>query len=217
MAMDLMLKALNKAADAVNLRVTRKGDLYTAKRIPDFASAVMAGKVWSVLDQTTTAVLAAVAPTTTSGLTVQNPAGSGKWYVVYALSAVVDVVPGTLGRVSIMHCAHKLAVVPYTRDITLPATGAGAVMGHRAGQGAYPGVIILDRGATVVDDGWTPTPLFLEGRIATTDFMAGEAALNVPIVIPPSFHYSMHAIATVVTYQLGHGLIWGEFDEDELD
>lgn len=197
------------------LKVTKKGALQIFKRIPDYATLVNEGKVWNVLDQTTTAALVAI-PTTVAGLTLQNPASSGKWYIVWALSAYMDAVPATLSTVSVFHCAHKLAVAALTRDITLQATGAGAVCGLRAGQGAYSGVAVLDRSATVVDDGWTPTPLQLVGNIATTDFNGKEAALVTPVVIPPSFHYSTQCVATVITNQVGLGFVWGELDEEEV-
>lgn len=197
------------------LRSTKAGELFTAKRLPDFASAVMAGKFWEVMDGTTTVALVAK-PTTLSNLTIQNPAGSGKWYVVTAIKQYMDVVAGTLGDVAVWHCVHKLAVVPYTRDFGAGATGADVIGGLRAGQGPYSGQIILDRGATVVDDGWTPTPAHTLNSIVTTNFQGVETALNVPVVIPPSFHYSLQTLATVVTYESALGIVWAEFDETDL-
>ena len=197
----------------VMARGTREGALRTVAHIPPFADLVMAGKVWTVQDLTTTAVLVAP-PGVTSGLTVQNPT-KDLYYVVFALKGYVDVVPATLGMVSAWHCAHKLPVVPYTRDILLQATGAGAINGVKAGQ-IYGGQIILDRGATVVDDGWTPSPLQIESNIATTNFVSREAPLNVPVIIPPGLHYSIAGLATVVTFEAGWGLVWAELEEDEL-
>ena len=201
--------------DGKPIASTKSGGLQTYKRIPDLASAVLAGKFWEALDGTTTVALVAK-PTTTANLTIQNPANSGKWYVVVALKQYMDVVPATLGDVAIWHCVHKLAVVPYTRDIALDATGADAIGGLRAGQGAYSGQIILDRAATVIDDGWMPTPAHTLNSIASTNFQGVETALNVPVVIPPSFHYSLQTLATVVTYESALGIVWAEFDEDDL-
>lgn len=216
MALENGFVIYNAQGDPIKARGSKAGALRTIKRIPDFADLVMAGKVWHVQDQTTTAVLVAP-PVVTSGLTVQNPATSGKHYVVFSLSGYVDVVPATLGMVSAWHCAHRLGVALYTRDISLQATGAGAINGLKAGQGAYSGEIILDRGATVVDDGWTPTPLFIESNIATTNFVAKEAQLIVPVIIPPGMHYSIAGLATVVTFEAGWGLTWAELDRDELE
>lgn len=197
-------------------RGTKNGDGAVYKRLPDYLTLVNEGRVWKVQDPTTTAVLVAV-PTTVSGLTIQNPTRD-KFYVVYALSAFVDVVPGTLGMVSSWICAHKFAVATlFTRDITLQATGAGAVNGPKAGQGAYRGEIILDRGATVVDDGWSPTPLQIESNIVTTNFVAKEAPLIVPVVIPPGYHASIAGMATVVTFEAGWGLTWSELDREEIE
>jgi len=216
MSIDSKILLVDKNGETLYQKGSLKGDAFVIKRIPDYATLVMAGKVWSVQDQTTTAVLVAP-PTVTAGLTVQNPAGSGKHYAVFAHSAYVDVVPATLGVVSAWHCAHKLAVVPYTRDITLQATGAAAICGEKAGQGAYDGSIILDRGATVVDDGWTPSGLELVSNIATTNFQVARAALVVPVIIPPGYHYSIQGVATVVTFEAGWGLTWAELDESDLE
>lgn len=217
MAMDLLLKALNKAADQVNLRVTKKGDLFTAKRLPDLAVAVMSGKIWAAQDTTTTAGVATF-PGVTSGLTMQNPASSGKWYVVFGVSFLVDVMPATEESFALYHCAHKLAIAALTRDITLQATGAGSINGYKAGQGAYPGVVILDRGATVVDDGWSPISLTRAWEAASNVPTAGLVPLLAPVIVPPSFHYSVAATTSVVTtVEIGLGLVWGEFDEDELE
>lgn len=216
MALEAGLKLYLPNGQLVNVGGTKGGQLKAAKHVPDFATLVMQGKVWQVQDLTTTAVLVAP-PTTTSGLTVQNPPDSGKHIIVFALKGYVDVVPATLGMVSAWHCAHRLAVALLTRDIALAATGAGAVNGMKAGQGAYPGAIVLDRGATVVDDGWSPTPLQIESNIATTNFVSKEAALNVPVIIPPGLHYSIAGLATVVTFEAGWGLIWAEVDKEELE
>lgn len=198
-----------------NRRGTQSGAAYSTLVSPPVTKWVMEGKVWQVQDQTTTAVLVAP-PTTTAGLTVQNPAGSGKYYVVLALKGYCDAVPATLGLVTAWHCPHKLGVANFTRDISLASTGAGSISGMKAGQ-IYSGNIILDRGATVVDDGWAPTPLQILSNIATTNFVSNEAALTVPVIIPPGFHYSIEGTATVVTFQVGWGLVWAEVNASELE
>ena len=197
------------------LLVTEKGTLAVHKRLPDLAQLVFEGKVWGVQDQTTTAA-ATAPPTTTAGLTVQNPAGSGLYYVVFALSFIVDVMPASAESVQLWHCAHKLAVAALTRDITLQATGAGSICGLKAGQGAYNGVVILDRGATVVDDGWTPIADPISEAASNVDW-GGYKVLAVPVVIPPSFHYSVHSLVTEATIEVGHGLVWAEVAVEELE
>lgn len=215
MALDYVLKLLNRNGEHVNGVGSKRGDLYITKRVPDFARAVMDDKIWQVQDQTTTAILNAP-PTTTAGLTVQNPASSGKWYCVYGVSEIVDVNPAALTSWAIWHCAHKLAVAALTRDITLAATGAGAISGFKAGQSAYNGQIILDRGATVVDDGWAPLTDIMSNVVNSQADMARLLWLPVPVVIPPSFHWSMQVVGGSTTTESGLGLVWGEFDEDEL-
>lgn len=196
------------------LRTTKSGDLVTARRMPDFATLVHEGKVFSALDTTTTVALVA-RPTTTASLTVQNPSGSGKYYVVFELGIYTDVVPATLGTVTVWHCAHKLTAAAFTRDLVLAGTGAGSAMSLKAGV-SYTGMAIFDRGATVVDDGWVPTPLSLVSNIATTNFQSNAAKLTVPVIIPPGFHYSLQTTATVVTFESALGITWAEVDEDDL-
>ena len=147
---------------------------------------------------------------------MQNPADSGIVYVVFALTAIVDVMPASAESVgALWHCAHKLAVTAYTRDITLQSTGAAAICGLKAGQGAYSGTIILDRGATAVDDGWAPVSNPQAEAASNVDW-AMYVPLTVPVIIPPSFHYSVHSLVTESTIEVGHGLVWGEVDADDL-
>ena len=214
MGMAFLQKLLNGSSE-VSARGLASGAANVYKHIPDMASLVYANKVWAVQDQTTTAGLTAP-PTTTAGLTMQNPASSGKVYIVFGISAIGDVTPAAIEQITLWHCAHKLAVVPYTRDISLQATGAGAIMGMAALQGAYDGVAILDRGATVVDDGWCP--------ISTIDFHIGVSLVDygilqpliVPVIIPAGGHYSVAPLVTEATQELGLGFVWAEVDADEL-
>ena len=94
-------------------------------------------------------------------------------------------------------------------------SGAGSATCLKAG-GTYNGVAIVDRGATVVDDGWVPTPLINVSNIATTNFQAKAERLVIPVVIPPSFHYSLTTTATVVTFESSLGITWAEVDEADL-
>ena len=196
------------------LRVTKNGSLMTHRRLPDFATLVQEGKVFSALDTTTTVALVA-RPTVTASLTVQNPPSSGKWYVVFELLGYTDVVPATLGLVTVWHCIHKLTAAAFTRDLVLSGTGAGTASCLKAGVN-YTGVAIFDRGASVIDDGWVPTPLSILNNIASTNFVSGAAKLTVPVIIPPGFHYSLQTTATVVTFETALGITWAELDENDL-
>lgn len=197
------------------LRSTANGSLMTHRRLPDFATLVNEGKVFSALDTTTTVALVA-RPTTTASLTMQNPASSGKHYVIFELSIFTDVVPATLGLVTVWHCVHKLPVAALTRDLVLQGTGAGTAMCLKGGKN-YDGVAVFDRGlTTVIDDGWIPTPLQLVNNIATTNFASNSARLNAPVILPPGMHYSLQTTATVVTFESALGVTWAEVDEDDL-
>ena len=196
------------------LRSTKNGSLMTHRRLPDFAVLVQEGKVFSAMDTTTTVALVA-RPSTTSNLTIQNPPSSGKWYVIFELLAYTDVVPASLGLVTVWHCIHKLTTAAFTRDLVLAGTGAGTASALKGGV-SYTGMAIFDRGASVVDDGWVPTPLQILNNIASTNFVSNAARLTVPVIIPPGFHYSLQTTATVVTFESALGVTWAEVDEDDL-
>lgn len=200
--------------DGKAINATKGGELMVARRMPDFATLVNEGKVFSALDTTTNVALVA-RPTTTASLTVQNPASSGKHYVIFELGIYTDVVAATLGLVTVWHCAHKLAAAAFTRDLVLQGTGAGTAMCLKGGVN-YTGQAVFDRGATVVDDGWIPTPLQNVNNIATTNFISNSAKLNAPIILPPGMHYSLQTTATVVTFESALGITWAEVDEDDL-
>ena len=196
-------------------RGTKAGHAHVLKHLPDFATLAAAGKVWSFLDTTTNVALVA-RPTTLASLTVQNPKNSDTVKVVMGILAYADVVPATLGMVSVWHCVGKLAPVSeFTRDLVLQGTGAGSATPFLGGK-SYDGDLIVDRGATVVDDGWTPVGEPVESNIATTNFVSREIQLRVPVVLLPGGHYSLQTLATVVTFETALGLIFAEVSRDEL-
>lgn len=196
-----------------NWRGTKRGAGYVSQASPPITKWVMEGKVWKVQDLTTTACLNNVMATTTSGLTVQNPAGSGKYYVVLGVSSIADVFEAAaLVTYSINHCCHAAAVVPYTRDTALTAVG-----GMKCGQGAYGGQVILDRAASVVDNGWSPIGNTEKSILNAQTWNSSYIALDVPVIIPPGLHYSLAATADTATVEVGLGLVWAEVDADELE
>ena len=197
------------------LKSTGFGAVQTERRLPDMATLVAEGKVFEALDTTTTVALVA-RPSTTASLTIQNPSGSGKTYVVFGISIYTDVVAASLGLVTVWHCIHKVPAAAFTRDLALTGTGAGTAACLKAGSGTYSGQAIIDRGATVVDDGWVPTPLQNLNNIATTNFICNAAKLISPVVIPEGMHYSLQTTATVVTFESALGFVWAELDEGDL-
>ena len=203
------------AGDPIMARGTKAGAIRTVKRIPDFAELVKAGKVWGALDTTTNVALVA-RPTTLASLTAQNPVNSETWKVLFAILAYTDVVPATLGMVSIWHCVSKLAAAAFTRDLVLQGTGAGTAFSYKGGK-SYDGDLILDRGATVVDDGWVPVGEPIESNIATTNFVSREIPLRVPVILPPGQHHSLQTLATVVTFETALGYVWAEVEKEELE
>ena len=197
------------------LRSTKQQALVVERRMPDFATLVNEGKVFECQDTTTTVALVA-RPDTTASLTMQNPASSGKTYVVFGLNMYVNVVPATLGLVTVWHCVHKLPAAALTRDLVLQGTGAGTATPYKGGT-QYDGLAIIDRGATVIDDGWVPTPLSFVNNIATTNFAGNAARLMAPVILPPGMHYSLQTTATVVTFETALGFLWAELDVSDND
>lgn len=194
---------------------TKAGVVAVYKHLPDFATLVARGDVYAAHDTTTNVALVA-RPTTLSSLTVQNPAGSGTYKVLFSILAYTDVVGAGLATISVWHCIHKLPAAAFTRDLTLQGTGAGSAISFRGGK-SYSGDFIFDRGATVVDDGWVPVGEPIENVIATTNFVSREIPLRIPVILPPGQHYSLQTLATVVTYETSFGLVWAELTRDELE
>ena len=212
---DAALKLYRPDGSLVNVKGTKDGTLRVYKHIPDFASLVAQGKVWAALDTTTNVALVA-RPTTLAGLTAQNPVGSKTNKVLLSILAYTDVVPATLGMVSVWQCVHKLQAAAFTKDLTLTGTGAGSATPFLGGR-TYSGDLILDRGATVVDDGWVPVGEPVESNIATTNFVSREIPLRVPVILTPGYHWSGQTLATVVTFETALGLVWAELTDDELE
>lgn len=194
---------------------TKAGVVAVYKHLPDFATLVARGDVYAAHDTTTNVALVA-RPTTLSSLTVQNPAGSDTYKVLFSILAYTDVVGAGLATISVWHCIHKLPAAAFTRDLTLQGTGAGSAISFRGGK-SYSGDFIFDRGATVVDDGWVPVGEPIESNIATTNFVSREIPLRIPVILPPGQHYSLQTLATVVTYETSFGLVWAELTKAELE
>ena len=209
------IQLVDKNGEPISWKGSGKGDAFVQKRLPDYSQLVQAGKVWAALDTTTTAALVA-RPTTTASLTAQNAASSLTYKVLFGALMYTDVVPATLGMVSLWLCVHKLAAAALTRDLVLQGTGAGTALGYKGGK-SYDGDLILDRGATVIDDGWIPVGEPVESNIATTNFVAKEVPFKVPVILPPGMSASLQTTATVVTFETALGFIWAEVGIDDIE
>lgn len=205
----MLPELMNSLGEKVPWKATSSGHAFIIKKIPDYTTLVAQGKVWKAQDLTTTAVLTAL-PTTVSALTAQNPTPN-LWYVVFAVTIIVDVAPVSLGSVGLSYCTHNLPVTDYTRDVALTV-----VNGLMGGQGAYNGQIILDRGATVVDNGWVPIGDSFSNVVNSQAWMQAERAFVAPVIIPPKMHISIGAQGNSATFEAGIGLIWAEVEAKEL-
>lgn len=210
MAVEARIRAVIRGLTTlIDLAANRGGELGTFQRLPSYLQLVNEGRVWRVQDTTTT-VVPTTFPTTTSGLTVQNPTAD-KYYVVFIATAVIDVAPASLGSVSLMQAVHAAPVTAYTRDVALTA-----VSSQKAGQGAYPGAVILDRAATVVNDNWTPLGGQVSNVVNSQGWMQMTVPMVVPVIIPPLMHWSLAAVGNSATFEAGLGLTWAELTYDEL-
>jgi hypothetical protein len=191
------------------ITVAKDGSLFIASFLPPLAPLVASGAVFAAKEASTT-TCATAPPTTTAGLTMQNPQGSGKIYVVLAVFGENDVNAASEESFGIMHCVHKNAAAALTRDITV-------IAGYLAGGGVYPGSVVLDAGATVVDDGWT-----VVGNSAAENSKASAAwgqlfvPLMIPVVVKPGGSYSLEAVSTSATTEVALGIVWAEIDAAAL-
>jgi len=206
-----LIKAYKRGTtDEKYLESDSSGRLYVRKGIPDLTQLVKDGKVWKAQDLTT-AVVAVTMPTTTAGLTIQNPTDD-LYYLVLAVPGIQDVSAAALHSWGLCHCPHQLAIAALTRDVALTS-----VKGMKCGQGAYNGSAILDRGATVADDLFSPIGDTYNSVIASQVWSQLYVPLHVPVIIPPGLHYSVGGVAHSATVEVGLGLVWAEITSAELD
>ncbi len=182
-----------------------RGDQFITQMIPSLAPLVAAKRVFVAKEASTTTCATAM-PTTTSGLAMQNPMGSGRIYVVLAVFGENDVNAASEESFGIAHCPQKLAAAAMTRDITI-------INSYLCGSGAHDSLAILDAGATVVDDGWTVIGSeSAENSKASAAWGQLYVPLPVPVVIVPGGSYGLEAISTSATTEVALGIVWAELD-----
>lgn len=195
----------------VNLSTTPSGALYTAPYGSHIARWVAEGKGFKAIEATATAAVAAL-PTVTAGLTIQNnETESGKWYVVHSVFSTFEASAAAVESAYIAHCIGMNRVALATQDIAI--TSIKPLLG---GAGPYSGLAILDLGATVVDDLWTPATSHVSNLVASNGEFSLVAELNGLVVIKPKAQYSLELCATSTGVTGRLGLSWFEVDREEL-
>lgn len=180
------------------LRTDNTGALAVFNSGGKYTEAALAGRLFSVCNQTNVTTTAALA-TTWTGLGVGNPASSGKNYIFHEFGWAQEVVMNTEGVIGLM-----AATVGDMAQTITPRC---------AKYGAATTVALTDNGATI------GTPILLrvcgssmEGEISTIPSM-GPKIYNIDgsIVIPPGYALLTYTFA-IQTASIQFHFVWEEVD-----
>jgi hypothetical protein len=180
------------------LRTMTDGSLAVAAAGGRFAEAALAGRLFSVCNQTNVTTTAALA-TTWTGLGVGNPATSGKNYIFHEFGWAQEVVMNTEGTIGLM--------------IATVGDMAQAIVPRCARYGYATTVALTDNGATI------GTPILvrvcgssMEGAISTVPSL-GMNIYNIDgsIVIPPGYALLSYTFA-IQTSSIQFHFLWEEVD-----
>lgn len=180
------------------LRSTTDGSLVVANNGGNLAEAAIAGRLFSVCNQTNVTTTAALA-TTWTGLGVGNPATSGKNYIFHEFGWAQEVVMNTEGTIGLM--------VATVGDM------AQAVTPRCARYGYATTVALTDNGATI------GTPILIrvcgssmEGAISTVPSLGPRIyKIDGSIVIPPGYALLSYTFA-IQTTSIQFHFVWEEVD-----
>ncbi len=176
--------------------VDTSGKLITASGGGKYAEAALAGRLFSVANQTNVTTTAALA-TTWTGLGVGNPATSGKNYVFHEFGWAQEIVMNTEGTVGLM--------------IATVGDMAQAVVPRCARYGYATTVALTDNGATI------GTPILvrvcgstMEGAITTVPSLGMNIyQIDGSIVIPPAYALLSYTFA-IQTTSIQFHFLWEE-------
>ena len=167
-----------------------------------FALARFAHEYESAMQSAATAALV-VRPSTTAAITFWNgePPG-GKSLIldrIFTHNLVSTAVKTFFG---LWYCMHKPGMTEPTNDIT-------SLRGSGNGSAPNTGVVIVDVGATVVNNGWFPAGR--EGSISETGVTPqgiAEWEAKGRLVVPPSGGVSLQVVASLVGDTFTSGASW---------
>lgn len=180
------------------LRLVGDGSLAVANAGGKYAEAALAGRLFSVCNQTNVTTTAALA-TTWTGLGVGNPAASGKNYIFHEFGWAQEIVFNTEGAVGLM--------VATVGDM------AQAVTPRCARYGYATSTALCDNDAAV------GTPILvrvcgshMEGAITTVPSLAPNIyKIDGSIVIPPGYALLSYTFA-ICTTSIQFHFVWEEVD-----
>ena len=192
--------AISASEGSINtLRTDERGALAVVTAGGSLADAAIAGRLFSVCNQTNVTTTAALA-TTWTGLGVGNPATSGKLFIFHEFGWAQEVAMNTEGAFGLM--------VATVGDM------AQAIVPRCARYGYATTTALTDNGATI------GTPILvrvfgssMEGAISTVPSLGGNIYdLKGSIVIPPGYALLTYTFA-IQTSSVQFHFVWEEIDE----
>lgn len=180
------------------LRTKTDGSLAVAISGGKYADAALAGRLFSVCNQTNVTTTAALA-TTWTGLGVGNPASSGKNYIFHEFGWAQEIVMNTEGTVGLM--------IATVGDMAQSITPRCARYGYATTNA------LTDNGATI------GTPILMrvcgstmEGAISTVPSLNPNIyQIDGSIVIPPGYALLSYTFA-IQTTSIQFHFVWEEVD-----
>jgi len=196
--------AISVASGTINpLRADVDGALIVRASGGSLMEAAIAGRLFSVANQTNVTTTAALA-TTWTGLGVGNPAASGKLFVFHEFGWAQEIVMNTEGVVGLMVATNG----------TEGSTGMSQTVTPRCARYGYAvSTALCDNGATI------GTPILIrvfgstmEGAISTVPSLTGNVYdLKGGIVIPPGYALLSYTFA-IQTTSIQFHYVWEEVD-----
>lgn len=208
MGIAAILNALKRGTTTVDQRLeaSGRGALHISKDLPDLATLVKEGVVWSAGEAAATAGVVAL-PTTTAGITLYNnePQG-GKHYILVAVFATQVANAAAQASWHLAHCIHRLT--PTTRPTADIA--AASITNMLTPAPTYGGNAIIDLGATVVDDLWKNIGPSVNTAVVSLSGTAIYVPLYGTVVMGPGGEYSLESIVSAVDITTRMGFTWAE-------
>ena len=171
------------------------------ENVGPFAYAKYAGKYESAINANAQAALV-VRPSTVAAVTIWNGQNHGGEDLVIDRIFSFNLVSTTAeARSSLWYCMHL--------DMTKPTNDITTLRGTGDGREPDTGGVIVDEGATVLDDGWFPAGE--EGTVEPTGVLPGgilQWNVQGKLVVPPRHGISLAVVSGVVGNTFQSGAAW---------
>ena len=203
--MEAELTAQNTLGTAVDVKATEGGILYN---LPYYV--VWTAKGYGKQAMATSAIAALVVrPTTTSMLTIYNPASNSRHLVIERVFAH-NLVTAIEENGGLWLCSHPIGM-------TAPTGNNISVRNSTNGRAAGGSATIVDTAESISDNGWFPWGASewtnLDGTVPGGQL---EAKIGGRIIVPPSGGLSIHVVASTTGNTYTSGFHWFEVPVSEL-